>query len=647
VGRLVNSYARDLRRLKGGRNEVFAATIAGLLLSAAVTGTLIHMSHPNGFLAWLKILGSYVYWFEFKRVSLETVSALSRVERAEFGVFLRLWESRSSWNEIYQWTSIGTLALVVLGWTLVRSRNSARAKMSEQLREGEQVLVEPKALQKMIRTMVKDKSRPHQFRPSDIVFGKEGIRVCEETIGLHLGIGGASQTGKTNVINHLLASRREVGEKVLIVDPNGEFYARFGRPGDAVLSLHDRRALKWDFWSEGVSEEELAKALVEVRDGMDASTKFFQTTGRAVLTSLLRIAKKSPHRLRELWRLANLPAEELEAVLRANNEISHRYLGQGDSGQASGVIATSLMNLEFLKYLNHHVTQRESVLETEFVPFSIRDWVLKDSDSRWVFLVASDSHWEQTRPLMRLWFDIASTAILERTTGRSGALSPLWLVCDELSTVGLLPSLPKVLDRGYKYRGRLVLGFQSLAQIQQIYGQDPSANIMQGLQNVLVFACNETKLAREFSERLGRSEVEEYESTVSPAEGKTPMRISISSRQREHVSVTPDEIRGLPENVAYLKLARLPPTRLQFPYGHFPDSGARSRDFSEIPVRTWLDQDVTLDVPKPADATSKERNKSAKWNAPKSEKVKTKPVEEVYAESPSKKLKPSPPKWGY
>ena len=646
MGKLVNSYANDLRRLKGGRNEVFAATIAGLLLSAVVTGTLIHMSYPQGFMGWLKILGSHVYWYQFKRLTLETIPMLSRVERVEFTAFARTWQSHASWNNIYQWTAIGTLALVVLGWTFVRARSSARTKMSEQLREGEQVLVEPKVLQKLIEKVVKDKSRPHAFRPSDIVLGKEGVRVCDETIGLHLGIGGASQTGKTNVINHLLASRREVGEKVLIVDPNGEFYARFGRPEDVVLSLHDRRAFKWDFWSEGVSEEELAKALVEVRDGMDASTKFFQTTGRAVLTSLFRIAKKSPHRLRELWRLANLPAEELEAVLRANNEISHRYLGQGDSGQASGVIATSLMNLEFLKYLNHHISQREAAQETEFMPFSIRDWVLKDKDSRWVFLVASDSHWEQTRPLMRLWFDIASTAILERSARRMEDLSPLWLVCDELSTVGLLPSLPKVLDRGYKYRGRLVLGFQSLAQVQQIYGPDASANIMQGLQNVLVFACNETKLAREFSERLGRSEVEEYESTVSPAEGKTPMRISISSRQREHISVTPDEIRGLPENVAYLKLARLPPTKLRFPYGNFPDSGARSRDFSEIPVRTWLDLDVTLEVPRPADAASKERNKAAEWNAPKSEKEAAKPVEVSHAMSPPKMIKPSSQKWG-
>ncbi len=29
-------------------------------------------------------------------------------------------------------------------------------------------------------------------------------------------------------------------------------------------------------------------------------------------------------------------------------------------------------------------------------------------------VVATDSHWEQTKPLIRLWFDVASTAILER-----------------------------------------------------------------------------------------------------------------------------------------------------------------------------------------------------------------------------------------
>ena len=174
------------------------------------------------------------------------------------------------------------------------------------MRDGEQSLVSPKALSKLIREAVKNPQRPHAFREHDVVLGRQKIRVCNETIGLHLGIGGASQTGKTNAINKLLQSRRWAGEKVLIVDPGGEFYARFGKKDDVILSLHDTRAVKWDFWSEGVSEEEMAKELVEVREGMDASTKFFQTTGRAVLTSLFRIAGKDSEPLRELWRLANL-----------------------------------------------------------------------------------------------------------------------------------------------------------------------------------------------------------------------------------------------------------------------------------------------------------------------------------------------------
>jgi hypothetical protein len=580
--------------------------VVAFLVACGLAAAMLSVFFPGGLHAWVRVALSYGYWTLFKRVSPDTSGTLTGKERFEYANDLAAWNAHETLNTIAAWLFFGGAVLVVFVWSFLASTRSKRASAAEHLRSGEQALVTPKNLDAAIRKAVRDKARPHTFRDNDVVFGKERIRVVDETIGLHLGIGGASQTGKTNAINQLLASRREAREKVLIVDPNGEFFARFGREGDVILSLHDTRAAKWDFWSEGVSEEELAKALVEVRDGMDASSKFFQTTGRAVLTSLLRIAKKAKDRLPELWRLANLPAEELESVLRSHHEISHRYLGQGDSGQAAGVIATSLMNLEFLKYLNHHASAREAAQGPE-VSFSIRSWILDESDSRWVFLVASDSHWEQTRPLVRLWFDVASTAILERVPPAGGELTPLWLVCDELSTVGLLPSLPKVLDRGYKYRGRLVLGFQSLSQIQQIYGVDASANIMQGLQNLLIFACNETRLAREFSERLGRAEVEEYESSVSPAEGKNPMRVSFAARQRERVSVTADEIRGLPENVAYLKLARLPPTKIHFPYVRFKDSGERSRDFSVIPEKSWLDQNAHPVAPLPHDLASKER----------------------------------------
>lgn len=600
MSRVLNSYAREIKRIKSGPEDTVATLLVGAAFSLFVTGFLIQKTYTGGLTDWIKLAVRHLYWHQFKHVGTpEGLLKLSDKEIRELSQFVVTWRSHEGLHSLYLWTALGSTCLSILLWAWLRKKLSVRSKLSEQVRDGEQSLVSPKALTKLIREAVKNPQRPHAFREHDVVLGRQKIRVCNETIGLHLGIAGASQTGKTNAINQLLQSRRWAGEKVLIVDPGGEFYARFGKKDDVILSLHDTRAVKWDFWSEGVSEEEMAKALVEVREGMDASTKFFQTTGRAVLTSLFRIAGKDSEPLRELWRLANLSAEDLEAVLKKHNEISHRYLGQGESGQASGVIATSLMNLEFLKNLNHHARAREKSGSEREESFSIRNWVLDEKAQQWVFLVATDSHWEQTRPLIRLWFDIASTAILERERDTEKALTPLWLVCDEISTVGLLPSLPKVLDRGYKYAGRLILGFQSLAQIGQIYGQDATHNIMQGLQNILIFAANETKMAQEFSDRLGKCEVEEYESSITPAQGQHPERVSISTRQREKKSVTESEIRSLPENHGFLKLARFPPTKIEFDYVTFPNLNEKSGKWSKIPAATWLDEvnaEISLQV---------------------------------------------------
>lgn len=611
MNRVLNSYAKELKVMKRGPVGTVSTLVVGAGLAALVTGFVIEKTFiqgaQKGLQAWLELVGNYLYWHQLKHVDTPAgLVKLSNKDVHAFANFMLDWRYAQRQHTLYLWTAIVTACVAILAWVLLCTWLSKRSKVSEKIRSGEHSLVTGKELTTMIKCATKDKKRPHSFREHDVVFGRQKIRVCNETIGLHLGIGGASQTGKTNVINQLLLSRRGAKEKVFIVDPGGEFYARFGQKDDVILSLHDARTQTWDFWSEGVSEEEMAKALVEVRDGMDASTKFFQTTGRAVLTSLLRIAGKKNEPLKELWRLANLSAGDLEAVLKSHNEISHRYLGQGDSGQAAGVIATSLMNLEFLKYLNHHAKNRKSDTKKPQKAFSIRQWVLDETAQtahNWVFLVATDMHWEQTKPLMRLWFDIASTSILEREVpflAQSSApqfLTPLWLVCDEISTVGLLPSLPKVLDRGYKYSGRLVLGFQSLAQITQIYGFDAAQNILQGLQNILIFACNETKLAQEFSARLGKSEVEDYESSVTPASGKNPERVSISTRQREKVSVTDAEILSLPENQGYLKLARFPPMKIDFEYTKLPNVNDKSNKWSSVPARTWLDNVVLESTP--------------------------------------------------
>ncbi len=564
------------------RARQFGICVAiALVASVVLTLAVVSASMPGGIEAWVGLALDRIYWFV--RIDMLEGRWLSKADNQKASQFLSAWALHSMRNGVY--LSIVLLAFFgsFFGSTIWLRKRSKSAVAGAKVRAGEHALVSARELQKTISKAVKDKARPHRYREEDLVIGRERIRIVRETAGLHLGLAGASQTGKTNAINQVLQSRRLHGEKALIVDPNGEFFSRFGQTGDVVLSLYDKRAAPWDFWCENMSAVELAKALVEIRDGMDGNSKFFQTTGRSVLASLLRVAKSQE----QLWALANLPAEDLELVLKSNNELSHRYLGQGESGQASGVIATALMNLSFLKFLNHHVRERETRSGLKEVPFSIREWVMNDDDKRWVFLIATDSHWEDNRSLIRLWFDIASTAVLERNKGPS--TSPIWLVCDEISTIGNLPTLPKVLDRGYKYDGTLVLGFQSLAQIEQIYGTEGARNIIQGLQNIIVFACNENQLSRELAERIGRFEVEEAESTHFTGEGKSGSRFSVSVKSKDRLSVTPDEIKCLQENHGILKLARFPPTRISFEYIRSPEVMDRSATQSEIPAQSWVE----------------------------------------------------------
>jgi len=117
----------------------------------------------------------------------------------------------------------------------------------------------------------------------DLALGRERIRLPEFLTYRHLSFAGASGTGKTQAINSLLTQlQQKTRQKCLILDLNGQYYSRFGRQGDVILSLYDQRTRAWDFWSEDAPAEFFAEALIEGDD------RFFAPAGRALLTDLLR-----------------------------------------------------------------------------------------------------------------------------------------------------------------------------------------------------------------------------------------------------------------------------------------------------------------------------------------------------------------------
>ena len=84
-----------------------------------------------------------------------------------------------------------------------------------------------------------------------------------------------------------------------------------------------------------------------------------------------------------------------------------------------------------------------------------------------------------------------------------------WLILDEAKTVGRLPSLPHILDKGRKFRTSVVLGFQAVSQLETVYGKAEAKSILQGLQNQVIFRMSEATSAEYASEYLGDQEVEQ------------------------------------------------------------------------------------------------------------------------------------------
>jgi type IV secretory pathway TraG/TraD family ATPase VirD4 len=139
-----------------------------------------------------------------------------------------------------------------------------------------------------------------------------------------------------------------------------------------------------------------------------------------------------------------------------------------------------------------------------------------------------------------------------------------WLIIDELKTVGQLPSLPHLLDKGRKYSTSVVLGFQAISQIRKIYGEDDAHSILQGLQNQFFFRMSEVESARYVSETLGDQDVEQASVSSNFGPDGFGQRGSISRTTVRRKLVLSDEVRSLETLTAFGVLSGQKPVKVKF-----------------------------------------------------------------------------------
>jgi len=409
------------------------------------------------------------------------------------------------------------------------------------------------------------------IRGTRVVSAKRLRRLCSESTpqievgtipmptkveNLHLMIGGATGSGKSVLLRKMAATVQKRGERMFVIDPNGDLMSRFYKPGDIVLNPYDLRSMGWVFYNEVRADydwKRLAHSLVPM--SQDKSAEEWNDFGRL----LLREAAQKMHGqgntdIMELFRLCTIEAPETLKDFLEGTLAESLFTGSSEASKALSSARFVLSNK-----LSEHTGMKMG-------DFSIRSW-LEDPDGGNLFINWREDMASAMKPLVSAWADVFITAVLSMDEDRDRRW---WMFIDELASLDALPSLEAGLTKGRKNGLRIVAGLQSTSQLEYIYGRTMATTIRASFRNLAVLGGSKTdpQTAEDMSRSLGEHEVQRFDYSVSRS---VDMRNTSDQyrRERERV-VTPSEIQSFKELEGYIAFAGdYPITKVQMQYEHF------------------------------------------------------------------------------
>ncbi|MCZ4328502.1 type IV secretion system DNA-binding domain-containing protein [Castellaniella denitrificans] len=370
-----------------------------------------------------------------------------------------------------------------------------------------------------------------------------GLPMPRKVENLHLMIGGATGSGKSVLLRRLADSVRRRGDRMIVIDPNGDLMSKFWKDGDMILNPYDIRSQGWTFFNEIRADydwKRLANSMVPM--SQDKNAEEWNDFGRL----LLRETAKKLHQLQgedasimDLFRLCTIEDPKVLKQFLDGTLAESLFVGSSEASKALSSARFVLSNK-----LSEHTCMKPGA-------FSIRDW-LEDPNGGNLYINWREDMASSMRPLVSAWADVFITSILSMPEDRDRRW---WLFIDELASLEALPSLEAGLTKGRKNGLRIVAGLQSTSQLEYIYGRTMATTIRASFRNLVVLGGSKTdpQTAKDMSDSLGEHEIERPDYRVSRSVDSRNTTDGMV-RTTEKV-VTPSQIQALPELVGYVAFA--------------------------------------------------------------------------------------------
>ena len=135
--------------------------------------------------------------------------------------------------------------------------------------------------------------------------------------------------------------------------------------------------------------------------------------------------------------------------------------------------------------------------------WTVRDWA-KDRKG-WIFITSTPDTIDALRPLQSLWLDMLILKL--QSNAPSPGQKKVWMILDELASLSVLPQLQPALTKQRKSDNPIVLGFQGMSQLDNLYGKKAETIVSQSFTNI-VLRTREPRAAKHQSELLGKAQLE-------------------------------------------------------------------------------------------------------------------------------------------
>ena len=162
--------------------------------------------------------------------------------------------------------------------------------------------------------------------------------------------------------------------------------------------------------------------------------------------------------------------------------------------------------------------------------FSIEGYLnnINAGGGSWLFLSTDPSARELTAPLNASLLELLISR-MRRT--RTNLNNKLWIVMDELPSLGKLPSLAELMAEGRKYGACVLAGLQSTSQLYKHYGDADSSNLIGLFKTKFMFASDDPRMGDLYSKLCGNSTIISQQKNTSF--GANEFRDGVSYNERK------------------------------------------------------------------------------------------------------------------